>query len=114
MWKMPTREERYDEAIALQQSGNLAEAVERLDALVRQEPDYALAHSALSVFHSKLGQNDQAVDHANQACALEPDDPFCFVALSLICQKAGRIAEAEQALMKARQVEFAPRRGADS
>lgn len=100
----------YDEAIELQQSGKLTEAVGKLEALVAQEPDYALAHSALSVFHGKLEQPDKAVEHAKKACELEPDDPFCFVALSLICQKAGRIAEAEQALMQARQVEFAARK----
>jgi Flp pilus assembly protein TadD len=107
---MPTKEQMYDEAIELQQSDKLTEAVRKLEALVAQEPNYALAHSALSVFHGKLEQPDKAVEHAKKACELEPDDPFCFVALSLICQKAGRIAEAEQALMKARQVEFTARK----
>jgi Flp pilus assembly protein TadD len=107
---MPTKEQMYDEAIELQQSGKLTEAVQKLEALVAGEPNYALAHSALSVFHGRLEQPDKAVEHARKACELEPDDPFCFVALSLICQKAGRIAEAEQALMKARQVEFAARK----
>ncbi len=107
---MPTKEQRYDEAIELQQSGRLKEAVGKLEALVEQEADYALAHSALSVFYGKLEQPDKAVEHARKACELEPDDPFCFVALSLTCQKAGQIAEAEQALMKARQVEFAARK----
>jgi hypothetical protein len=34
---------------------------------------------------------------------LEPDDSFSYVALSLICQKAGMIAEAEMASMEARR-----------
>ena len=106
---MPTKEEMYDEAIELQQAGKLEEAVGKLEALVGQDPDYALAHSALSVFHGKLDNPDQAVEHAKKACELEPEDPFCFVAMSLICQKAGRIEEAEQALMQARQAEVAAR-----
>lgn len=106
---MPTKEQRYDDAIALQQEGKLHEAVEMLEALVGEHADYALAHSALSVFYGRLDQPDKAVEHAGIACQLEPDDPFCYVAMSLICQKAGRIPEAEQALMKARQVEFSAR-----
>jgi hypothetical protein len=38
---------------------------------------------------------------------LEADDPFSFVALSLLCQKAGRIPDAERALMMARQAQVA-------
>ena len=78
---MPTKEQRYDEAIELQQSGRLKEAVGKLEALVEQEADYALAHSALSVFYGKLEQPDKAVEHARKACELEPDDPFCFCRL---------------------------------
>jgi hypothetical protein len=47
-------------------------------------------------------------------CRLEPDDPFSFVAMSLMCQKAGRIAEAEQAMLQARQVEYAARQSRTS
>ena len=106
---MPTKEEMYDDAIESQQAGRLEEAGAKLEALVEQAPDCALAHSALSVFYGKLEKPDKAVEHARRACELESNDPFCFVAMSLICQKAGRIDEAEQALMKARQVEFASR-----
>ena len=104
---MPTKEEVYDEAIGLQHGGNLKEAVDKLHALLGQEPDYALAHAALSVFYSKLEQHDQAVEHARKVCKLEPEDPFSFVAMSLICQKASRLQEAEQALLEARQAQTA-------
>ena len=43
---MATVEQRYDEAIELQQQGKLEEAVGRLQALVTDQPDYALAHAA--------------------------------------------------------------------
>ena len=102
---MPTKEEMYDEAIELQQGGNLKEAVDKLHALLEQEPDYALAHSALSVFYDKLERPDEAVEHARKVCELEPEDPFSFMAMSLICQKVGRLQEAEEALMQARQAQ---------
>ena len=102
---MPTSDAIYDEAIALHEQGKTEEAVGKLKELILQEPEYALAHSALSVYLGRQEQYDDAIEHARIVCDLESDDPFSFVALSLVCQKAGRIAEAEQALMQARQAQ---------
>lgn len=109
---MPTVEQLYDEAIDLQQAGALDQAVAKLEAIVVENPDYALAHAALSVFYGKLGRQDEAVEHAQRVCELEPNDPFSFMSLSLICQRAGRIPEAEQALGQAMEKQFAARRSA--
>jgi predicted Zn-dependent protease len=107
---MQTADQRYDEAIALQQAGKLEEAVGKLEALVGDHPDYALAHSGLSVFYGKLARHDEAIAHAQKVCELEPDDPFSFVAMSLICQRAGRVPEAEKALGIAMEKQMAARR----
>ncbi len=109
---MPSVEERYDEAVALTEAGNLDGAVAKLESLVNDEPDYALAHAGLSVYFSKLDRHDEAVNHAKRVCELEPDDPFSFMSMSLICQKAGRIAEAEQALTQAMEKQLSARRKA--
>lgn len=103
---MPTSVEMYDEAIRLQQEGKAEDAVGKLQTLLKQDPDYALAHAALSVFYSRADEHEEAIQHAQRVCEMEPDDPFSFIALSLVCQKAGRIMEAEQAMMQARQVQF--------
>ncbi|MBN1395582.1 MAG: tetratricopeptide repeat protein [Pirellulales bacterium] len=108
---MPTVDQLYDEAIALQQSGKLEEAVERLQALAAENPDYALAHAALSVFHGKLGRHDEAVEHGQRVCELEPDDPFSYMAMSLVCQRAGRISEAEEALRVSMEKQWTARSG---
>jgi predicted Zn-dependent protease len=108
---MPSADQRYDEAIELQQAGKLEEAVSKLEQLSAEVPDYALAHAALSVFCAKMDRQEEAVQHARKVCELEPDDPFSFMAMSLICQKAGQIAEAEQALSIAMEKQFAARRG---
>jgi len=110
---MPSVEQRYDEAIELQQAGKLEEAIGKLEQLLADQPDYALAHAGLSVFYGKLGRHDEAITHAQQVCQLEPDDPFSFMAMSLICQRAGRLAEAEQALAQAMEKQWAARRPAD-
>lgn len=111
---MSSEVERYDEAIQLQQDGHLDEAIAKLEQLVSDRPDYALAHAALSVFYQKLERDDDAVEHAKKVCELEPEDPFSFIAMSTICQKAGRIAEAEHALMQAQQAQMAGHRQARS
>jgi Flp pilus assembly protein TadD len=109
---MQTATERYDEAIELQQAGKLEEAVGKLESLAADEPNYVLAHAGLSVFYNKLGRDDEAVEHARKVCELDPDDPFSFMAMSLICQRTGRIQEAEQALGAAMEKQWASRRNA--
>lgn len=103
---LATKEERYDQAIALQQAGKMDEAIAELENLVKDYPDYALAYAALSVFYSRQGRHEEAVQAGERVCELEPDDPFSFVALSLIAQKAGDMARAEMALMEARRAQF--------
>ncbi len=109
---MSTADQRYDEAIALQQAGKLEEAVARLESLVSDEPHYVLAHAALSVFYSKQGRHDEAVRHAKRVCELDPDDPFSYMALSITCQKAGRLGEAEEAMQMAIDKQWAAHRKA--
>jgi len=104
---MPNVDEMYDQAIELQQQGDLQSALSKLLEIVQIDPNYALAYAALSVFYSKMDEHEKAVEYARKVCELEPDDPFSFVALSLICQKAGLIAEAEEAMWQARQAQVA-------
>ncbi|MGD9128861.1 MAG: hypothetical protein PVH19_15900 [Planctomycetia bacterium] len=101
---MPSNVEMYDEAIQLEAQGDRAAAIEKLRALIEQDADYSLGHAALAVFLRKEDQFDEAVEHAETVCRLEPDNAFAYVALSLVCQKAGRQEEAERAMAEARNV----------
>jgi Flp pilus assembly protein TadD len=107
---MPSRDALYDEAIGIQQKGDLEGAVAKLLVLLDQDANHALAHAALSVFYSRLERHDEAIEHGQRVCDLEPEDPFSYIALSLVCQKAGRIPEAERAMIQARQAQVAVRR----
>ncbi|NDC54362.1 MAG: hypothetical protein EBZ74_08740, partial [Planctomycetia bacterium] len=82
-----------------------AEAVAALERLVADEPDYALAHSALAAWCTRLERHDDAIRHARRVCELEPADPFSYTALSVACVRAGRIAEAEDALARSRTLQ---------
>jgi len=108
---MSTPDTLYDEAIALQESGKLDEAVKRLEELAQSHPDFSLAHAALSAFYSKQGRHGEAVDQAMLVCQLDPDDPFSYMAKSLICQRAGMVPEAEEAMAEAMNRQWAARKG---
>jgi len=99
---MTTIEQRYDEADRLKNSGKNEEAVAKLLELVAEAPGYSLAHSALAVLYTRLKRHEEAIRHAQRVCELEPDDAFSFTALSVTCQRAGLIREAEDAMAKAR------------
>ncbi|MBO5436334.1 MAG: hypothetical protein J6A23_01610 [Thermoguttaceae bacterium] len=96
-----TKEARYDEAIALKEKGDVIQAVQLLEDLCRDHPDYALPHAALSMLYCRLDKFQECLDHAELVCELEPEDPFSFVAMSALAIKSGNHAAAEEALQKA-------------
>ncbi len=107
---MSTPDKLYDEAIELQQAGKLDEAVTRLESLTQSEPEFALAHAALSAVYSKQGRHNEAVEQAELVCQLDADDPFSYMAKSLVCQRAGMIHEADEAMAEAMNRQWAARR----
>ncbi len=107
---MSSPETLYDEAIELQQAGKLDEAVAQLENLAKSQPEFALAHAALSAFYSKQGRHGEAVEQALLVCELDPEDPFSFMAKSLVCQCAGTIREAEEAMAEAMNRQYTARK----
>jgi len=78
----------YDEADKLKDAGKLDEAAAKLNEALVSDPTYSLAHSALAVVLQKLGRHEEALEHAQKVCELEPDDPFSYTALSVTFQRA--------------------------
>lgn len=104
---MSTVTELYDEAIRLRDAGNLEGAAAKLKEIEAQTPTHVLTHSALAVILQKLQRFDEAVAHALKVTELEPNDPFSFTQLSVICMRCGKIPEAEDAMAKARTMQMA-------
>lgn len=102
---MSPREDRYAAAEQLKDSGDLAGAVAMLESVVTDEPDFALAHSALAAWCTRLERHQEAVRHARRVVELEPRDPFSYTALSVACMRAGLIPEAEDALARSRTLQ---------
>jgi Flp pilus assembly protein TadD len=105
---MPTPDELYAEASKLKSAGMLPEAVAVLEEILKTAPDHVLAHSALGVLLQKLGRNDEAISHAQRVTELEPNDPFSFTQLSVICQRCGMIQAAEDAMARAHMLQGRP------
>ncbi len=110
---MPTKAELYDEADKLKDSGDLEGAAAKLQQILAEDPDYALAHSALAVVLQKAGKHAEAIKHAERVAELQPDDAFSFTALSVTYQRAyagtnemSYIQLAEDAMERSRQVQM--------
>ena len=101
---MPTSTELYDEAVKLKDDGNFEGAVAKLREILATEPNYALAHGALSIYLGRLQRHDEAIAHAKKVCELEPNDPRSYTALSVVCVRAGKIQEAEDAKARAQMM----------
>jgi predicted Zn-dependent protease len=80
--------------------------MERLQKIIIDFPDFALAYNALAAFCKKTDNIDTAIEHMKKYCALEPNDPFGFSVLSAYCIGAGRRTEAEEALGYANELRF--------
>jgi Flp pilus assembly protein TadD len=102
---MESRDDRYAAAERCKDAGDLPGAVALLEALVAEDPGFALAHSALAAWCTRLERHHDAVRHARRVADLEPKDPFSYTALSVACMRAGLIQEAEDALARSRMLQ---------
>ena len=105
--QVPTKEEWYDQCVALQQVGELGRAVAELKKMLEVYPDYALGYLALAVFSQEKGDDEGTLNAMQKACELEQEDPFYFTAFSSLAIKCGNHELAEEALMKAQEARFA-------
>ena len=104
--QVPTKEEWYDQCVALQQDGELGRAVAELKKMLEVYPDFALGYLALAVFSQEKGDDEGTLNAMQKACELEQEDPFYFTAFSSLAIKCGNHELAEEALMKAQEARF--------
>ncbi len=82
-------------------------AIASLDKAVEQDPNDVELLLALSMAHSKRGDQDKAIEIATRAAELDPEDPFPHTNLSMFYQKKGmtEIAEKHSAIVTQLNVE---------
>jgi Tfp pilus assembly protein PilF len=98
---MASVNELYKEHEALKRDGNNEEAIAKLEELLGQDPKHVLAHLALSVLYPKVEKHDLAVQHAEKAVEIEPEDTFNWTALSTTYQKAYEATRDRQYIFRA-------------
>lgn len=99
---------KYNEVEKLVDDEKFEDAISGLNEIVNEDASFVLAHLALARVYTKTGQHDLAVQHAEKACELEPNESFNFTALSVTYQRAWAgtqeqsfITKAEDAMAKA-------------
>lgn len=104
---MSSPNEMYDDAMRLRDAGDLEGAAVKLAEIEALDPNHVLTQSALAVVLQKLKRFEEAIAHAIKVTELEPHEAFSFVQLSVICQRCGKIQEAEDAMARARTMQMA-------
>lgn len=99
---MPSPEELYDRAVDCIAEGRLDDAIGCYRAALEQAPDFADAWEGLSMALADKGEWDEAIAAAKRVVELDPDEQLAYTNVSSICQRAGRIAEAEAWAARAR------------
>jgi tetratricopeptide (TPR) repeat protein len=79
---------RYNEAEKLKDAGKYDESIALLNGIIEEDPTHVLSHLTLARVYTLVGKHDAAIEHARQACEIEPTDPFNFTAMSVTYQRA--------------------------
>jgi len=87
------------EAIALHQSGNVAEAIPAYEKYLAQRPDSPMALSNLGAAYARVARYDDAIVQYRRALKLQPN-PGVEMNLALAFYKSGQIDEAAGTLEK--------------
>ena len=103
---MATKVQLYDEGKRLKDAGQYEEALAKFQESMNLDEKYAVpVHAAVECL-TRLGRHEEAISLARKIIELEPDDYFSYIALSRAYQQAGRIPEAEYAMMQGQQAQM--------
>jgi tetratricopeptide (TPR) repeat protein len=91
--------------LCLEQGGLLDEAAQRYREAIAVEPDFLEAHVDLAGLLWRLGDFDGSLAHARKAVAIAPAHPYAVRILGTALLHLNRVAEAEQHLRHALQLQ---------
>lgn len=104
--RMPTAEELYDRGVDLFAEGKYDEAIAAYGEALGIDPGFVDALHGLAMAHAEKGDLEAAIAAAKRITEASADDPLGYTGLSMLYQRAGRIAEAEAAANQARVLEW--------
>jgi tetratricopeptide (TPR) repeat protein len=94
----------FEDGLALQNAGDLRQALARYNEVLEIDPDYEQAHVSLIAVHAMLGAPRQAVLHFERALAINPNLKEAHYNLGLMRHREGNFAEAADAFSKALEI----------
>src|SRR5262249_48957834 len=86
--------------------GRHEEAMERFERCLRIDPDHVDALLGKAMVHLARSEFDDAIALAKRIVELTPDDVLAHTNLSVFCQRARRLAEAQEAAAKAKVLDW--------
>lgn len=95
-------QEQYDSAMFEFSQSNYAEAIARLQALLKEEPAHFDAQLALGMAYYRQGDYQTAIAEGHKAQKLKPHEQLVHTNLSLFYMKAGDKQTAEHHGLQAR------------
>jgi len=99
-------EDLFFEGTDLHGEGRHDEAMACFEKCLAIDPTYADALLGKAMVHLVREEFDHAIAVGNRMVELSPDDVLSYTNLSMFYQRAGRIAEAEEAGAKARMLDW--------
>src|SRR3954469_18841101 len=99
---MASAQEQYDDAMFEFSTGNYDGAIERLRALLAQDPAYFEAQLALGLAYYRKGQYPEAIAEGHKAEQMRPKEQLAHTNLSLFYMKSGDKKTAEHHGLQAR------------
>ena len=103
---MSTKNELYKEGIKLKGDKKYEEALAKFQASAQMDESFTVPLHAAVQCLTELDRHEEAIAMAKQLVEKEPNDHFAYIALSRACQRAGRVPEAEQAMMMGQQAQY--------
>jgi len=95
----------YTDALALYEKGQIKQAIEKLETVIRQYPNYPDVHNALGLAYSIAGNYDDAILSFKKATQLNPSYIEAYVNMAIIQNEQCKFEDAKESFEKAANLE---------
>ena len=103
---MEAKERFYQESLELYRSGNLNQAIEKLEESLALDPAFSDALETLGILYSKADRLDAAIETMKRLAKVSPNHVMAHANLSRFYVEKGMILEAEQEQAEARRLSW--------
>lgn len=95
----------YTDALALYEKGQIKQAIEKLETVIIQYPDYPDVHNALGLAYSIAGNYEDAILSFRKATQLNPSYIEAYVNMAIIQNEQCKFEDAKESFEKAASLE---------